>query len=165
MNPFDDPIPQPSVDKAEMEKIFQRFKIRLDNCDSDINYIVDRLTEYEDDGYLIRIDMCYYYYHNDTGQIHTPSMIYNKYTTNGSDEVWHIQSMLANGVNVDQYESAFKDNRLCYRVNMLIGRNVGETLNQDVYDSLYRKFEKFGVLAPFIMNGGELSGILLQAHI
>lgn len=122
----------------------------------DINYIIDRLTKYEDKGYYIRIDICYYI------TVEWPTtLVYCKYTTERGDSLCNYATELRHPETYpDLIETAYmflRNRRLCYRVSIDHGEFYR---NGDVYnDMLDRLCDRLPLLHSFA------SSILLSTNV
>lgn len=133
------------------------------NVQKDIDYIIDKLSDWEDRGYEMEVDVCSFTIMEDGGEVYmTPySIIHNRYVTNKNDEVSEYMyklrapSIYQNWIH-EQY-TQLKSGHLCYRVVLWCDLS-------NIQDEINKKFGKMELLSVD-GKGNSLVNIYLQARL
>lgn len=158
-----------SFSKRQLMMHFNEYKRRIESISKkELNYIVDKITDYEDMGYVIAIDICQYY-EVSGNKYESEGLLYGIYSTIDNNLPEYSNDFTTTNPNRDILDSiakAFDEGRICYRLSFM-NSDESDALIDHIYDDVARKFEKFGVVGPIwnidIME--YIGGILLKSNI
>lgn len=143
----------------------EQIRERIKAPDRELNIIIDRLTEYEDKGYEIQIDVCYYMIHGDE-KLDTIVMAYCKYITGKGEAIFDFSDSVlrVDYARLEVINECFRDGRICYRIAFRQNRAILSDIS-DIYTEVCGRLNKVEVIGPEYISGDRLKFILVKCNM
>lgn len=156
-------------DNRRANELAERVKIELKRTEDDITYLIDKLIDFEDRGYVVFIDICCYGSGPFTStDINTEPIVIQKYSTGRNDNLMTYSVPMSNPypnvTYIESYLKAFKEGKICYQVNL------NAELNDKLYTELCNKVSKLEVIQQFVswstsIHSRVRTGVVLKANL